>query len=596
MLTTNQYNSYLGNAKLLEFYRNNPVIAAEHLLGIKLLDFQAYLIQQTWTSQYALWCLTRNGSKTVTGAILMKLWSMLFEGQKIFIVSGNGKQAKNQFMYIQNLALNNIPEFASLTDVYYNEISRAHDKLSGFSHSPESFEVNLLNGSYIKTLNGNPDGNRSYRADFIFFDECGFMQDEQITVAEAFATTNKSFKMSVDEFFDSRMLNEKPPAKLVYASSASDKTTYFYRKYNEYAKRMWAGDSRYFCVDINIDIPLNPTVEGKPYPPLLERSVYENMMSSNPAKAMREYRNQFSEDGGEDQIIKSHMIENNSTLILPEVHPEQNAKYIMAYDPASTADNSVLGIMKICRDPKFGLYGELVNMINFKDLGDKSKKNKQMLYPEQVEKVREYISLYNGNAPEYQNILKVCVDIGSGGGGQLYSHTLLQDYTDKYGETHKGVIDREYFDDSKQRQFSNAYPIMRMVEPTKWKPIMNPRLVDMINLGLIKFPKEYDGSGKVLIENQDGELEERRLTQEEEIALMNIDICKEESKMIHRFKNSNGTYSYKLKPEMALKMHDDRYYVLLMLANELYEMRDAEDNSKHKSQKTKDKRYLKLIG
>lgn len=595
LLTTNQFNLYNANAQMIEFWRNNPVQACEDLLGIKLLDFQAYMLQKTWTSQYSLWCLTRNGSKTVTGAILLKLVSLLFENQKIFIVSSNGKQAKNMFNYVENLALNKISEFGSTKDIFYNEIARGNSALSGFSHSPESFEVSMLNGSYIKTLNGNPDGNRSFRADTIFFDECGFMQDEQITVAEAFATNNKSFKTSVEEFFDTRILNQNKPSQLIYASSASDKTTYFYKKYNEFFKRMVAGDNKYFVIDINIDVPLAPTLEGKPYPPLLDRSVYESVMSTNPAKGMREYRNKFDDDGGEDQIIKGHTIENNSTFILPEVYPQKGAKYILAYDPASTADNSVLGVAKICRDKNGEIYGEIVNMENFKDLSDKSTKNKQLLYPEQVKKLQEYIVRYNGDSPEYENIHKVCVDIGPGGGGQLYSHQLMLDFKDKTGKEHRGIIDKDYFDDDKLREFKNAYPVLRMIEPTKWKPIMNPRLIDLMDLGLIRFPVEYNNSGKVYIENEDGESVQRILSNEEQIALINIDICKEECKLIHRFKNSNGTYSYKLRPDLSYKMNDDRYYVLLMLANEIHELRDKESLGKNKKHKEKDRTVLSLF-
>jgi hypothetical protein len=217
-----------------------------------------------------------------------------------------------------------------------------------------------------------------------------------------------------------------------------------------------------------------------------------------------------------------------------------------------------------------------------------------MLYPEQVDEIRNYISLYNGeNVPEYQNIHKISIDAGMGGGGHLYSHTLMYDWKDKLGINHRGVIDNVYFED-KLRDYPNAYPILRMVEPTKQKPIIVGRLIDLMDLGLIEFPIEYRNSGHVDIEVVDestgeSEITRRNLSKEEELALANIDLCKEETKMIHRYKNANGTVSYKTRTDVSQKIHDDRFYVLALLASEIHEIREKETALGTKQKKEKGK-------
>lgn len=431
------------------------------------------------------------------------------------------------------------------------------------------------------------------RGTLVIFDECGFVEEKNIVAVEPYTTTERTFSTSTDIYFDIRTLPKNKMNQRLYISSVSDKTSYFYTKYVEFSKRMFAGDSRYFVADFNVDIPLNPTLKGMPYAPLLSKSEVDSLMNTNPAKAMREFYNVWDEDGGDDQIIKSFMIENASTFQLPEVSPDKNGKYILSLDPALVSDNSILGVMKLCHDEKRGYYGKLVNMDNFKDLTDKTG-NRQLKYEDQVEKLREYIVRYNGNNAEYTNIHKVTFDGGLGGSGLHYAGSMMYDFIDSKGEKHRGLVDKEYFSDS-WRDYPNAYPALRVIEPTKWKPIMVNRFIDLMNLGLIEFPEEYNGSGYVDIENSNGDLERIKLSKEEELALMNIDICKEETKMIHRYKTINGKERFDTRVDMAKKIHDDRFYVLIMLANEIYELREKDLNTKNKSKKEKDRTVLTLF-
>jgi len=593
-LTTNQYIVALSNAKTIEFWRKNPVIACRDLIGITLLDFQSALLTEMWIAKDIAICTSRNAGKTSLAAIFILLTALLYPEQEIFLVSKAGSQSKLLFMNMEKIALAKISSYGQLPDTFSLEVSRANDSITGFSHSPGGFEVTLLNGSTIKSLNGIPDNVRGYRASLLCLDEAGFITDELFAAVEPFTTTDKTFQTSTDVNFDIRTIPRNKQNTRLYISSASATDTHFYKVYKNLALRMFAGDSRYFAASIPVDIPLAPTLKGVKYPPLLNYAQVEADMASNPTKALREYYCKFDNDGGNSQICKSHTIAKNSTFLLPRLVPTKGRRYLLGYDSAHIADNSIFGVLETYEEEGMGLCGDLINMINFKALGEIG--NRQMLYQDQMSAVREYIVRYNGeDNAEYENIHKLAIDAGTGGGGLIYGHVLMFDWKDSRGITHRGVIDKSNTSDSIQRDYPNAYNIINLVEPTKWKNTIIERTIELLDLGVIRFPKEYNGSGTVDIEDdsEDG-ITRKTLSKEEILALTNIDLLKEELKMIHRFVNGERV-TYGLRKDVKHKMHDDRFYVLCLLGNELYELREKNRMKQNKSKKEKDRTILGLF-
>ena len=80
------------------------------------------------------------------------------------------------------------------------------------------------------------------------------------------------------------LLPKEFPNQVIMASSASSTDTYFWERYKEYSKKMFLGDNRYFCADINAEIVLNPTYNGKKYPALLRKEVIDDAMKDNKEK------------------------------------------------------------------------------------------------------------------------------------------------------------------------------------------------------------------------------------------------------------------------------------------------------------------------
>lgn len=518
--------------------------------------------------------------KSFLGAILMLLKAMLFENQGIYIVSSVGQQSQETHNKIEEIVLRvgqSSNSIASLKDIAQYEVVSSPACKTGFSHSQTGFHVGFYNGSEIFTLNGKPDNNRSKRASLVFFDEAGFSSDELIIACEAFATQNMGFITSIEEDFNIKTLKKKTPTQLVYASSASDVNKIFYRKYRDAAKRMFLGDRSFFCCDIPCIIPLNPMIDGKPAEPLLDQTKVDSAMRANKEKAMREYYNIFQKDGGDQQIIKWGQIRRNETFILPELCYVDGGKYAIAFDPARSGHNSIVTVMKIIEDPKIGYYGEIVNCTNLIDIA--SKKGIKMASPDQIKALKDAIIAYNGNAPDYENIEILQIDAGSGGGGiSAYSDNLLEDWFDHQGNKHKGFLDSSYeLYEGYEFKYPNASDKLKLVSPNKYRTQMVDEFIELMQLDLIKFPKEYDNKGHVVLQHYKGnevKLETRHLTMEEEVSLINLDILKTEITSIYKFENPEGTSkSYKLPKDKERIMNDDRFYTIIMLAHYLYEIR-----------------------
>lgn len=76
------------------------------------------------------------------------------------------------------------------------------------------------------------------------------------------------------------------------------------------------------------------------------------------------YFNIFDHDGGEDVFVKRSTILKNSYAYYPVYENDGIKKYILAYDPSSKLDNSIVTIAELFRDEQKGLMVKIVNAVN----------------------------------------------------------------------------------------------------------------------------------------------------------------------------------------------------------------------------------------
>lgn len=618
-----------GMQKLSEIKQwglRNPTKFMERFIGVDLLDVQTYTFMNSWDKMYALWLCTRNYGKSTLLALYYMTRGMLLNNCRCYICAGTSDQSIETFEKIVSIAKNEIESFTGLTDVFRNEVVINMTNNDGFIRNPAGFTYRLYNGSFVKTLNSNVNAKRGKRAEAVCFDESGFLDEEVFQVIEPYTAQDKNFKMGGS--VNVTTLPKELPNQLLYTSSASTTDSYFYKKYKEYSKAMIWGSKDHFVADINCEVMFNATYRGKIYPAsLLTKEKVDNAMRENKEKALREYYNIFTSDGGADAIFKRSMIVKNSTIRPPIMFNDTKDRlFALAYDPARSMDNSFVLVGEYYKDSSDNWRMRIANGINFMDL---SKKNKTpMRTPEQVKKLKQLILDYNGDGvDDYTNISNIFIDAGSGGAGVNIADYLMEDWYEEGHEgeqkyLHRGLIDKEQSSDY-VKKFPNAVDKIKLLPPTMYKSIIYEAAIEMMRLDLIDFTAEYDNKGYLTMLDIDekemakakkdliakykdksmskGELDRLveeelqeinlastkiyKLSPDEELGLVQIDSLKEEMVNMVRKKRESGKDGFELSTEKQNKLHDDRSYCFSMLCYGLSELRREHIKNKKRPKK-----------
>lgn len=600
-------------ANLQKYYQCNPVRFINDFFNIELLDAQAWIIQRSWNCPNVLLVCTRGFGKSTIIDIMIMAKDMLFSNYWTYIASGSGSQAEQTFTTLERLANDNIDTMLGSTGyIFKAEVEIKNAAGDGFSHSSNGFSYSLYNGSFTQTLNSNIDKKRGKRGSVVF-DECGFLDEEMMSVYAAFAIVNKSFKSGKDRDGKSidrnrlRCIPSNIPNQLFYISSASSTDTEFYKLYRDFSKRQLMGDPNYFVAHIDCEVAFKPTIHGEIMEPLLTKDIVDAEMRKNPEKARREYYCEFTSDAGADAIIRRGVIARNEEVRKPILYNDTGErKIVISYDPARSRDNSVILVCEIY--PEINNDGDieykmrLLNCINLVDIG--KKRRTPMQTPDQIEYLKEIILDYNQGGDEtYSNILGIYIDAGSGGGGVNIADYLMQDWKGKDGKMHRGLIDKVYSEEY-VRKFPNAVDKIHLMSPTQYKSEMYEAMIELMNQDKINFTASYDGKGyltlfdidntkiektkndvierckkkKLSEEETNNEIQKaidklqnvtsriEKLNWQEEIALGSIDALKEELVNMVRIKRQSGKDSFELCPEKKAKLNDDRAYVMCMCA------------------------------
>lgn len=400
------------------------------------------------------------------------------------------------------------------------------------------------------------------RANLVIFDEAAYCSEELIIAVEPFTTQDAEFKTNVNEDYDPEVEPRIIPNQIIYASSQDDMDTIFYQRYKDFAKKMLAGDREYFVCDMPCDTAIEVYMNGKKYKPLLQRSVVDAALKSNPEKALREYFNKPSADTGDGQIIRWGVIRRNEKQVIPyECWREEN-NIVLAFDPARTSDNSILSSMNLYEDPVTGWNGDIIGCINMIDLA--SRKKYKLDSNRQIENIHNTMLAYNGKHPDYEYIDSLLIDAGSGGGGvSAYADQLLNNWIDVTGKEHHGLIDKDNeIYATYVKQYPDAINKLRLISPRKYRTQMVEEFIELMELGVLHFPFEYSGQEFIKISDGiDPETEEEvfrtyYLSQDEMIALAQIDLMKNEITSIHKTSNAEKTsIQYALSKDKANRMH-----------------------------------------
>ncbi len=571
-LSQKKLEEYHKYCQLIQWGRKSPVKFASEVFGVQLIDYQAWCFMQSWSKPYVLWLECRAAGKSTLMAIFLMTKMLLIPNYDVYISTNSAQQSIETFSKIEKIALNQIPSFRTLTDIFSNELEKQASGDSGFYHSPSGHKFKLMNGSQLVTLSTNLTAVRGKRGS-VAYDESSWMSAEQFATLENFANVDSSFGLGTNKVkkYDPIQM----PLQLLYASSAGDVSFPFYSKYQKFAKNMFMGDPNYFVCDLNADLVMNnSSVNGEKIKSYLTEETIKKAVEEDPDLADRELFNKFRKGAGQNAVVKAETLIRNSTVRVPLLYNDTGKKkFIFCYDPARNFDGSILEVYQVIDDEDSGYKLQIENVIAMVDQETKAKTPLPM--PQQLEIIKDTLIAYNGErAAEWENIIGFYIDAGSGGGGiSAVADQLMEDWTDNLGKKHRGIIDPEHKQyETARSKYPNAVPIVRLIDPQGYKKIMYGELEKNLKLDLINFTS-YDNKDHLLIEKDNGEFETYVLNFNERMALLQIELTKNEMVYMERFDTPNGGVQYELSRDKKNKMHDDRSYCAAEAAYALSLMR-----------------------
>ena len=578
-LSQRKIEEYSKMAEIVQWGRKNPVKFCETFFGLKLIDYQAYCFMKTWTVQYALWAECRGAGKDTLAAAYNMTRLLLIPDYSLYISSNTYAQSVESFNKLRDIALKRIPSFASATDIFAREIDKTgSNSETGFLQAP-TCKFRLYNNSKMEALSSNLEAIRGKRG-AVWFNETAWKTAEELAVVENYANVDTSFSTSTDKI--QYYKPQQMPLQILYTSSVGDVTYPFFDKYKTFYKKMLIGNSNYFCFDMNAyDILYHSTIDGEPIKSHLTEDQIKKAIEEDPDNADVELFNKFRKGGGQNAVVTMDELIRNSTIRKPLLYNDTGKKkFIFCYDPARNFDGSVLSIFQVIDDKEVGYKLRLENVISMVDQNTKNKTPLPM--PAQLEIIKELMIKYNGErAAEWENI-EFYIDAGSGGGGiSAVADQLMDDWIDKYGGKHRGIIDpvhKQY--ETARQKYTNAMPIVHLVDPQGYKKIMYDAVSKMVKLNLIEF-SDYDGKGYILQEEKDGSFKNVELTLEERLALANMELAKKQLSYMCRYDTPNGGVTYELAKDKKNE-HDDMAYTIAEGAFALAMLRRTDLLADHK--------------
>lgn len=578
------YDKY---CRVINWGRKYPVAFAERFFGIGLLDYQKYIIENTWMSQFAWWLICRNGAKSTTMGIYCMLRSVLIPFNVSYFLGNTGEQAKETFSKIEKIAKKEIESFTGLTDVFMSEIKLNGPTGAAFSHNPASFNVDLFNGSQIFTLNSDVVNIKGKRGN-VYFDEAAWFSDELFAQAEQFANQDENFKLGggINVALEPKNFHRQ----LIYASSASDTDSGFYKKGKLFTQRMLMGDDNYWACNFDINAVMGATVDGEKIPvPLISKDKVDKAVADDHEKAMRELYNKFSADAHEGQILTRRDLMQHTKQYLPILTNENGQHmFMLAWDSARLNDNSVILAAELINDPEIGWKMRLGHVNSLVDI--KAKNKSPMTFPEQVKEFKKMLLTYNGT--EFGRLDYECIDsvvADAGAAGQIIggvSDYLLEDWEDEWGKTHKGLIDRSHkANKTSKYTYPDAVDKMMLVDPKANRNLIFAAIEDMVKLGVVEFPVAYDDISRdyVVFIDDEGVEQRKELSVEEQISLAQMELLKTECVTMCKYV-SQGNVTYNYPPDKRNRMHDDRVFAFGLLCWRLAQLRRGQIIKKPKTE------------
>lgn len=411
MAGTSGFKYLSEGINLIKFYREQPIIAAEDLLNVKLAVPQRRLLTDYWTKNFVAVTAARGSGKTFVSAVFACLWAMLFPGQRVGLLAPSFRQAKMLFSEVEKIW--------SISPILQESTSKPPIKASDRCYltfrqagkTPPSMidAIPLGDGAKIR-------GARYY---VILADEFAQIPVEIFnTVILPMGATVANPMENVERIAKQEELirrglaaagdfSEAGKNKVIMTSSAYYQFNHMYQTIQEYNEAISKGDDRYATHNISYrDMPRGFLSE-------------DNISNAKTRLSRLEFRMEYEAiwEADSSGVFKASLIErcrrlSNHTV---EIKGKSGSQYILGVDPARAADGFSLVLIELSSPNKVIAAWEFY----------------QNSYPKMAETVMEVCSSFN--------VIAVHMDAGAGGGGTALKDLLAEE--ERFGSAR--ILDAE---------------------------------------------------------------------------------------------------------------------------------------------------------
>jgi len=399
---------------LLEFYRNNPLVALFELLNVELAVPQQLIFLDMWNNKFVIITAGRGTGKTFLLAAYSSLRGLLYPGTRIGLLAPSFRQAKLTFSEVRKMWYA-APIFREATvgkPTFQSD--RCVLEFRAVGTTPNS----LIEADPL----GTGEKIRGARFHNILVDEFAQVPTEIFdAVIKPMAATSSSPMERVKELEKLKVLRQAGVSeeflvpfstsnKIIVSSSAFYKFNHMYRRIVEYEDIIRKGMEGYSTVYMNyLDMP-----DG-----FMNEDIIEEAKATMPASLFRmEYLGIWESDS--DGVFKASLIDSRTLpagdTVRLKADPEK--EYVIACDPARTSDFFSIVVIEL------GLKNKVVNAMQFL----------QMKFPVMAETLMRLCSTYN--------VVRLVMD--SQGGGYAVKDLLAE--TQRFGNSIIiDIDDEEYF-------------------------------------------------------------------------------------------------------------------------------------------------------
>lgn len=410
---------------LIEFYRNNPCIAAYDLLGVDFAPIQRVIFEDMWFKNYVITTISRGGGKTFMQGVLAALSCLLYPGYRVGLVGPSFRQSKMIFAEVEKL----YTKSAILVEATEKRPIRGSDVCYLKFKS-----VGGKNGAYLEALPLGTDGAkiRGSRFYLMCIDELAQVPDKIIDMVLRPMGATKQDPMAHVRFLEQKKalieaglateadFEEETVNKMVMTSSGYYKFNHMYRRMRAYWQKMEECEQKGdFCPFAVHQIPYKFLPEG-----FLDK---DNIEEAQRVMSNHEFRMEYEAEMISDSegFFKASLLEacTLGSNFYIELTGHSDSQYVIGVDP-NQAGSASCGIVIV----KLGPISKIVNALELK------KNTTQEL----AGAVQDICDSYN--------VVRIFMD--KGGGGKAVCDLLEEGYggktpiIDRTNEEHKHLQGR----------------------------------------------------------------------------------------------------------------------------------------------------------